>query len=40
MTPYIAKENVYMIKVDFKYQGIEGTISFGVVNDGIRIIAL
>ena len=40
LTPYIAKENVYMIKVDFKYQGIEGTISFGVVNDGIRIIAL
>ena len=40
LTPYISKENVYLIKVDFKYNGTEGTISFGVVNDGENIIAL
>lgn len=40
LTPYIAKESAYMIKVDFKYQGTEGTISFGVVNDGETVIAL
>ena len=40
LTSYITKENVYVIKVDFRYQKTEGTISFGVVNDGDNIIAL
>ncbi len=40
LTPYIVKQSAYMIKVDFKYQKTEGTISFGVVNDGETVIAL
>ena len=29
-----------MIKVNLKYKGIKGTISFGVVNDGKKISAI
>ena len=40
LTPYITNPNVYVIKVNLKYKGIKGIISFGVVNDGKNILAL